>query len=53
MGKPWLPLAVVACVASSFALWIAMDEWERARYFGLIVGLPVSVFAFLGIFKRD
>jgi len=27
-----------------------MEDWERSRYFGLIVGVPVTVFAFLGLF---
>jgi hypothetical protein len=53
MGKPWLPLAIIFCVASSFTLWYAMDEWERARYFPILAGLPVTVFATLGLFKRE
>ena len=50
MGSVWLPVAVVASVSSSFFLWMAMTDYERARYFGIIAGLPMSVFAIYGIF---
>ncbi len=50
MASSWFPVAIIATVASSFALWYSMEEWERSRYFGLIVGVPVTVFAFLGVF---
>jgi hypothetical protein len=33
-------------------LWWAMDDWERARYFGIVAGIPVTVFAILGIAGR-
>jgi len=50
MAKSWFPVAIIATVGASFALWYSMEEWERSRYFGLIVGVPVTVFAFLGLF---
>jgi len=50
MAKSWFPVAIIAAVGSSFALWYSMEEWERSRYFGLILGVPVTVFAFLGLF---
>lgn len=50
MGSVWLPVAIAASVSSSFFLWMAMDDWQRARYFGLIAGVPVTVFAVYGIF---
>lgn len=50
MAKPWFPVAMVVAVGSSFALWYSLEEWERSRYFGLIIGVPVTVFAFLGLF---
>ncbi len=53
MAQSWLPLAILACVGGSFALWYAMDDFERARYFGLVVALPVTTFAVIGLFKRS
>jgi len=53
MGKAWLPLAVIACVGSSFLLWYAMDDWQRARYFAITAGLPVTVFAIAGLLGRE
>jgi len=50
MAKSWFPVAMIVTVGSSFALWYSLEEWERSRYFGLIVGVPVTVFAFLGLF---
>lgn len=50
MAASWFPVAIIAAVGSSFALWYSMDDGERARYFGLILGVPVTVFAFLGLF---
>ena len=50
MGSVWLPVAAAASVGSSFFLWFSMSEWERARYFGIIAGLPITVFAIYGIF---
>ncbi len=50
MGSVWLPVAAAACVGSSFFLWYSMSEWERARYFGIIAGIPMTVFAIYGIF---
>lgn len=53
MGKTWLPLAIGASVGSSFLLWYAMDDWQRARYFPILAGLPVTVFALMGLFGRS
>jgi len=50
MGSVWLPVAAAACVGSSFFLWYAMTDYERARYFGIIAGIPVTVFAVYGLF---
>lgn len=46
----WLPIAVGASVVSSFFLWYTMDDYTRARYFGIIAGIPVTIFAIYGIF---
>lgn len=51
MAQGWWPLALVACLGGTFALWFALDDWERARYFGIIAGVPVSVFAVVGFLK--
>jgi len=32
-------------------MWFALNNWERARYFAVIAGLPVSVFAVVGLWK--
>ena len=50
MATSWFPVALIAAVGSSFALWYSLEDWERARYYGLIIGVPVTVFAFLGVF---
>ena len=50
MAKSYFPVAILVAVGSSFFLWYSMEDFERARYFGLIVGIPVTVFAFLGLF---
>jgi len=51
MAQSWWPIALLACVGGSFALWYALDDWERARYFGLVIGAPVTVFALVGFVK--
>jgi len=50
MAKVWFPVAVIAAVGSAFFLWYSMEDWERSRYFALILGIPVTTFAFLGLF---
>ena len=50
MGSVWLPVAMATSVASSFFLWYTLSEWERSRYFAIIAGLPVTVFAIYGLF---
>jgi hypothetical protein len=49
LARPWFPIALGLCVAGSFALWYSMTDYERARYFAIIAGIPVTVFAFLGL----
>lgn len=51
VAQPWWPIALAACVGGSFAMWFALNNWERARYFAVIAGLPVSVFAVVGLWK--
>ena len=51
MAQHWWPLALTACIGGSFALWFSLNDWERARYFGLIAGIPVTVFAVVGFWK--
>ena len=53
MTKSWFPLALAAAVGGSFALWYALDDYERARYFGMIAAAPVTVFAILGLFGKE
>jgi hypothetical protein len=50
--KSWPVLigAVIWAISGGFALWYSMDDYERARYFGIIAGLPISIFALLGLF---
>ena len=49
MASSWFPLALAASVGGSFALWFSMTDYERARYFGLIATVPVTVFAVAGM----
>ena len=49
MANSWFPLALAASVGGSFALWFSMTDYERARYFGLIATVPVTVFAVAGM----
>lgn len=46
----WLPVAIATSIGSSFFMWYCMDEWMRARYFPILAGLPVTVFAIYGLF---
>lgn len=46
----WFPLALGASAVSGFALWWSFNDYERARYYPVIVGIPVLIFAALGIF---
>lgn len=50
MTHSLFPIALAATVGSSFFLWYTMTDYERARYFAIIAGLPVSIFAIYGIF---
>ena len=52
MAEAWFPLALFLALGGSFALWMAMSDYERARYFGIIVAAPVTVFAVLGFLGR-
>jgi hypothetical protein len=51
VAQSWWPIAVAACLGGSFGLWFALNDWERSRYFAIIAGLPVTVFAVVGIWK--
>lgn len=52
MPKPWFPLALAAGIGGAFALWFAMNDYERARYYTLIEGVPHSGFMMLGLFGK-
>ena len=42
--QPWFPLALAASIASGAFLWWALTDRQRARYYPIIVSLPVTVF---------
>jgi hypothetical protein len=44
----WFPLALGVSAVSGFALWWSLNDYERARYYPVIVGVPVLIFAVLG-----
>ncbi len=49
MPKKWFPLAATAAIAGGFFLWWSMDDYERARYFAILVGVPHSAMVALGL----
>ena len=48
--KPWFPFALIASAAGGFLLWWSLTDYERARYYPILIGIPAVVFAFLGVF---
>jgi hypothetical protein len=52
MVESWFPLALFLALGGTFALWFAMDDYERSRYFAIIAGAPVTVFAVLGFLGK-
>ena len=49
MPKKWFPLAVLTAIGGAFALWWSMDDYERARYFGILSGIPHTAFTVAGL----
>ncbi len=48
--SPFFPVALAASVGSGFAMWWALTDYERARYYPVLIAVPVILFATLGIF---
>ncbi len=53
MVESWFPWALLLSVGGGFALWWSLTDYERARYYPAILGIPVSVFAVAGLFNLN
>lgn len=43
------PVALAASLGSGFMLWFSLSDYERARYYPIILGVPALLFATLGL----
>ena len=51
-NPPWLiALAIGLSIATSFLLWYSMDDFDRARIYSPLLGLPHTAAATAGILQ--